>query len=259
MTVFQAIILGVIEGVTEFLPVSSTGHLMLGAYLLGLPSSNFLSSFGIIIQLGAILSVIFLYWRRFLLERETVFKVLVAFLPTAIIGFSLYKIIKSVFLTNNWLVVFSLFVGGIILILFEIWLSRQERDGEISQVEQITYKQSFLIGVCQSLAVVPGVSRSGATIVSGLALKFKRELIVEFSFLLAVPTMISATGYDILKNYQDFSSDNLAMLAIGFVVSFLVALLAIKTFLAYIRNNNFIAFGIYRMAVAIVFALIFLV
>ncbi len=259
MTIFQAIILGVIEGVTEFLPVSSTGHLMLGAYLLGLPSSTFLSSFEIIIQLGAILSVILLYWRRFLLEKETMLKVLVAFLPTAIIGFSLYKIIKSVFLTNNWLVVFSLFVGGAILILFEIWLSRQERIGEIAQVEQVTYKQSFLIGMCQSLAVVPGVSRSGATIVGGLALKFKRELIVEFSFLLAVPTMISATGYDILKNYQDFSLDNLTALVVGFIISFFVALLAIKTFLAYVRNNNFIAFGIYRMVLAVIFALIFLV
>lgn len=257
MNIFQAIILGIIEGLTEFLPVSSTGHLMLGSYLLGLPSSDFLSSFSIIIQLGAILSVILLYWHRFLLEKETVLKVLVAFMPTAIIGFSLYKIIKSVFLANNWIVVFSLFVGGVILILFEVWLPRQKRGEEISQVDQITYKQSFLIGVCQSLAVVPGVSRSGATIVGGLALKFKRELIVEFSFLLAVPTMISATGYDILKNYQDFSLDNLTVLVVGFIVSFLVALLAIKSFLFYVRNNNFIIFGFYRIFLAMIFALFF--
>ncbi|HRZ30549.1 MAG TPA: undecaprenyl-diphosphate phosphatase, partial [Candidatus Paceibacterota bacterium] len=162
-------------------------------------------------------------------------------------------------------VVASLFLGGIILIIFELWLSRQEGNqqlggltSKLDSLEKISYRQAVIIGLCQSMAIIPGVSRSAATIVGGLALGLKRETIVEFSFLLAVPTMLSATVLDLAKSSPNFTSNEFGLLLIGFVVSFLVALLAIKTFLAYIRNNNFIAFGIYRIIVAIVFVVVFL-
>lgn len=260
MTTGQAIILGIIEGLTEFLPISSTGHLMLGAYLLKLGNSNFLNSFQIIIQLGAIASVVFLYWRRLILDWKLLTKVAFAFLPTAIIGFGLYKIIKTYFLVNNWLVVGALFLGGIIIILFEILLDKKPfREEQItSKFDELSYRQSFIIGLCQSLAIIPGVSRSGATIIGGLALKISRVLIVEFSFLLAVPTMVAATGYDFLKNYQTFSTDNLYLLVIGFLTSFLVAILAIKGFLSYVQKNNFIVFGVYRLLIALAFAIAFI-
>ena len=265
MTIITSIILGVVEGLTEFLPISSTGHLILTADLLKLETTEFLKSFEIIIQLGAIGSVVVLYWRQFLLKREVLKRVLLAFIPTAIIGLLFYKIIKTYLLGNLWVVVISLFVGGLILIAFELWLSEKEKSqqlrGEASKLEsleKISYRQAVIIGLCQSLAIVPGVSRSAATIVGGLALGLKRETIVEFSFLLAVPTMLAATVLDLAKSSPNFSSDEFGLLLIGFIVSFLVALLAIKTFLAYIRNNNFIAFGIYRIIVAIVFVVVFL-
>ena len=191
---------------------------------------------------------------------------IVAFIPTAIIGLLLYKIIKTYLLGNLWVVVISLFVGGLILIAFELWLAKREKNqslgGETSKLdnlEGISYRQSIIIGLCQSLAVVPGVSRSASTIVGGLALGLKRETIVEFSFFLAVPTMLAATGLDVLKSSASFSLDEIGLLLVGFMVSFLVALLAIKTFLAYIRNNNFIAFGVYRIVVAVAFIIFVLI
>src|SRR3989344_9412578 len=189
MTIIQSIILGIVEGVTEFLPISSTGHLILTGKLLGIEDSSFIKSFEIAIQLGAILSVVVLYWKRFFTDADIWKKVFTAFLPTAVIGFLIYKILKSYLLSNALLVVWSLALGGVALILFEWWYARkktQEVDGRpFFEVNDISFKKSFWIGVWQALAIIPGVSRSGATIIGGLLMGINREKIVEFSFLLA--------------------------------------------------------------------------
>lgn len=273
MSFLVATILGLVEGITEFLPVSSTGHLILAGQLLGLPASDFQKSFEIIIQLGAILAVVVLYWKSFL-NWETLKKLFVAFLPTAVIGLALYKIVKTYLLGNTAVVLWSLFLGGFALIIFELWYKKHlavrppsESEDEIQRLEAglpegekearlPSYRQAVKIGLFQSLAIIPGVSRSAATIVGGLWLGLSRATIVEFSFLLAVPTMLAATGLDLVKNYQSFSVDQFGSLAVGFVVSFVVALVSIKFLLNYIRRYDFIPFGIYRIVVALIFWLI---
>ena len=250
MTLVQAIILGVVEGVTEFLPISSTGHLILASRLLGLSQTDFQKSFEIAIQLGAIASVIVLYWRRFL-DPAVVSKVLVAFLPTGLIGFALYHVVKTYLFDSEAVVLWALGLGGVALIVFE--LLHREGDDAVPDVASISYSKAFLIGVFQSLSIVPGVSRAGATIVGGLILGLSRSTIVEFSFLLAVPTMLAATGYDLLKNASSFAPQQFGVLAAGFIASFFVALLSIKFLLAFVRTNTFIPFGIYRIVVALAF------
>ena len=252
MTIIQSIILGIVEGVTEFLPVSSTGHMILASRLMGIANSPFLESFEIIIQFGSILAVVVLYWKKLFASRETLKKVALAFIPTAIIGFLLYKILKTYFLGNVALVLWSLFLGGVILIAFEWWHKKYGRVG-VAEVSQITYKKSFWTGVWQSLAIIPGVSRSGATIVGGMAMGISREAIVEFSFLLAIPTMAAATGYDFLKSAHSFTGSQMVLLAVGFVTAFVVALLAIKWFISFVQNHSFTSFGIYRIAIALIF------
>ena len=255
MDILHAVILGAIEGITEFLPISSTGHLILAGKLLGLTETDFSKSFNIIIHLGAILDVIALYWNLIFSSRTLVKKVIVAFIPTAVIGFVLYKVIKVFLLGNAWVVVATLFFGGIVLIVFERFVKKQAPTMQGNS--EPTYLQSFLIGVFQAVAVIPGVSRSGATIVGGQLIGVEKKTIVDFSFLLAIPTMAAATGYDLLKNGSSFSMDQFGVLAVGFIVSFLVALLAVKTFLSYIQRHSFAAFGWYRILLAALF-LIFL-
>ncbi len=251
----QSIVLGIIEGLTEFLPISSTGHLILTARLLNLPQTEFLKTFEIVIQLGAIFAVVFIYWKTILKDMEAMKRIAVAFVPTAIIGLLLYKIFKQYFF-SEWVVVIALFVGGIVLIIFE--MLHKEKEGAESEIKQISYRKSFLIGIFQSIAIVPGVSRSAATIIGGLSMGIKRKAIVEFSFLLAIPTMLAATAYDMLKSAPTFSSTDFGSLAIGFVTSFIVALFAVKWLIKYIEKNNFIAFGVYRIVLAILFFLVFL-
>ncbi len=254
MTLFIAAILGIVEGLTEFLPISSTGHLILASQLLNLTQSDFQKSFEVIIQLGAILSVVVLYWKSFL-KIEVLKRLFVAFLPTGIIGLALYKVVKTYLLGNEMVVLWALLLGGIVIIAFELW--HKEKEGEVEPIEHISYKKSFLIGLFQALAIIPGTSRSAATIVGGLALGLKRKTIVEFSFLLAVPTMLAATGLDLVKNASSFSTDQAGALAVGFIVSFVVALFSIKFLLKYVRNHTFIAFGVYRIAVALLFWVVF--
>jgi undecaprenyl-diphosphatase len=248
MRLFDAIILGIVEGITEFLPISSTGHLILASTLLRLSDTEFLKSFEIAIQLGAILSVVVLYARSLIRDRVTIQKLFVAFLPTAIIGLLFYKLVKHYLLGNEWVVVAALFIGGIILILFE-W----NRRGADTGSTHITYPQAFLIGLFQSISIIPGVSRAAATIIGGLSLGIERKTIVEFSFLLAIPTMAAATALDLWKSAGTFSSTDFEILAVGFVVSFVVAIGVIKWLLYYIKNHTFISFGIYRIAVALLF------
>lgn len=257
MTVIQSIILGIVEGVTEFLPISSTGHLILTSKLLGIAESDFTKSFEIAIQFGAILAVVVLYWKKFIANKEIWKKVLIAFIPTAILGFLLYRILKNYLLSNAVIVVWSLFLGGIILIVFELWYKKKQSHKfsgrEIYGTYEISYKKSFWTGVAQALAIIPGVSRSGATIVGGMLMGISREAIVEFSFLLAVPTMLAATGYDLYKSAGSFSFDQFYLLALGFIVSFIVAMLSIKWLLHFTKNHTFITFGIYRIVIAVVF------
>ncbi|MFZ5800918.1 MAG: undecaprenyl-diphosphate phosphatase, partial [Candidatus Omnitrophota bacterium] len=219
MGLFQAIILGVVEGFTEFLPVSSTGHLILSAKLLRLPSAEFLKSFEIFIQLGAILAVAVLYFRRIISDFKVLKLVLAAFLPSAVLGLVFYKLIKQNLLGNAQVVTWALFLGGIFLIVFEIL--HRERQDAISDLAGLSYFKAMLIGGFQALAMVPGVSRAAATIIGGLALGLKRKTVVEFSFLLAVPTMVAAALFDLSKSAFAFSRQEFALLAVGFLVSFL--------------------------------------
>ncbi|HQF41216.1 MAG TPA: undecaprenyl-diphosphate phosphatase, partial [Candidatus Paceibacterota bacterium] len=190
MTIFSAALLGVIEGLTEFLPVSSTGHLILASRLLGLPDSEFVKSFEVAIQLGAIMAVVILYWRQFLVNRQVLARVLVAFGPTAIIGLLAYPLVKEYFLGNEVITLVALFVGGLFLIFYEKKIG--EKENSLDLIEGLSWRQAIWIGLAQAVAIIPGVSRSAATIIGGMALGLSRRAIVEFSFLLAVPTMAAA-------------------------------------------------------------------
>jgi undecaprenyl-diphosphatase len=245
----SAIILAVVEGLTEFLPVSSTGHLILAAMLLGLQQTAFVKSFELALEFGSILAVVVLYWRLFL-NFEILKRLAVAFIPTGIVGLLIYRIFKDVLLGNEHVVLWALLLGGIFIIAFE-W--RYKKRSEIDDIAKIPYVHCLLIGICQSISVVPGVSRSAPTIMAGLALGMKRQTIVLFSFLLAVPTMVAASGFDLLMSYSEFSSGQIDILAVGFVVSFLVALPALKYFLEYVKKNNFIPFGVYRILLVVLF------
>lgn len=253
MSVLEAIIFGIVEGITEFLPISSTGHLIITGDLLSLPQTEFLKSFEIAIQLGAILSVVVLYWRSFLVDIETLKRIIVAFVPTAIIGLLLYKVIKGYLLGSLSVVLWSLFLGGIAIVIFEKW-HKEGRDAEGS-INALSYKKAAIIGVFQALAVIPGVSRAAATILGGLWLGLKRKTIVEFSFLLAVPTMLAATVFDLAQSAPTFSSQEFQSLAIGFITSFIVAIFAIKFLLLFIKNHDFKVFGWYRIALSLIFLL----
>lgn len=254
MDYIQAIILGIVEGVTEFLPVSSTGHLILTSSVLNIPSSEFLKSFEIIIQLGAILAVAALYYKK-LTDWVVLKKIAVAFVPTAVIGLLFYKLVKQYLLGSNAVVLWSLLLGGLALLVFERF--RKQDSGGGQDLYQVTYKQSFLIGLFQSVSIIPGVSRAAATIVGGMMLGINRTAIVEFSFLLAMPTMLAASALDLIKSPEVFNMGNFAALAIGFVVSFLVALATIKYFIKYIQKHDFTVFGVYRVVIAIAFWFLF--
>src|SRR3989339_336488 len=251
MNLLHAFVFGIVEGLTEFLPISSTGHLILSEKLMGLAHGDFLGSFEIAIQLGAILAVVCLYWKMLILDIEIIKRIAVAFIPTAVLGLVFYKIIKKVLLGSENVVLWSLLVGGIIIIVFE--LLHKEKDSDVEDLKQLSYKKAFMIGVFQSFAMVPGVSRSAATIIGGLSLGLKRKTIVEFSFLLAVPTMLAASALDVLKTGHSFTLNQIGVLAIGFVVSFIIALFSIEFLLRYIKKHSFIFFGVYRIIIALVF------
>jgi undecaprenyl-diphosphatase len=186
-----------------------------------------------------------------LVNLEILKKVITAFIPTAILGFIFYKIIKRVLLGSNTVVLCSLLIGGIFLVLFELW--HREKEGASEELSDISYSKSFMIGLCQAVAMIPGVSRSAATIIGGLILGIKRKTIVEFSFLLSVPTMVAATGFDLMKSGGHFSGEEFNLLFMGFISSFVVALLSIKWLIHFIKNHTFISFGIYRILISLLF------
>lgn len=249
----HAVIFGAVEGITEFLPVSSTGHLILTARLLGLPQTEAMKSFEIAIQLGAILSVVWIYWRSFLVEWETLKRVMAAFLPTAVIGFLLYRLIKKFLFAGESTVLWTLGIGGVILVLFD--LLYHEKISATNEIARIPYSKALGIGVIQSLAVIPGVSRSAATILGGLFLGIERKKAVEFSFLLAVPTLLAATALDLLKSKSAIAPHDWAMLFLGGFTSFLVAIFGIRFFLGFLQKQKrwVLFFGLYRIFLALVF------
>lgn len=254
MDFFQAVILSIVEGLTEFLPISSTGHLILTVQILKLPQTEFVKSFEIIIQLGAILAIVFLYFNKLLKNTKLWPKLIIAFLPAAIVGLTLYKVIKDILLSNSLITVIALLVGGVLLIILE--KIYKEKDYHVSSLDQISNKQAFLIGICQSISIIPGVSRAGATIIGGMFLGLKREVALEFSFLLAIPTIFAASGLDLIKSNFSFTTNEYLLLLTGMVGSFITALLVIKFFLKYVKTHSFIPFGIYRIILSIIFWLI---
>ena len=249
MDFITAFILGIVQGISEFLPISSTGHMILVSHLMGLKHTEFLKSFEIAIQVGTILSVVVLYWRSLLVDFEVIKRLVVAFIPTGVLGLTLYKLIKGYLLGSETVVLCSLLIGGIFIIAFEYWY--REKDDATSEIREISYKNAVIIGLFQSIAMIPGVSRSASTILGGLWLGLKRKTIVEFTFLLAVPTMLAATGYDLIKSGSQFSFDQIQYLLVGFVTAFVVALLTIKFLLQFIKTHTFIPFGIYRIVLVV--------
>jgi len=253
MSIFHAIILSIIEGLTEFLPVSSTGHMILAGTVLGIPSTEFIKSFEIIIQLGAICAVVVLYFKTLTHTISLFPKIMTAFVPTAILGFTLYKIIKQFLLGNVVVTTLSLGIGGVCFLLLEKFL--QNKPFKTKTLYDISYKDSFLIGLSQSISMIPGVSRSAASIFGAMLIGIDRQTAVEFSFLLAIPTMAAATALDLMKSGFSFSREEYILLSLGFAVSFVTALVAVKTFLQFIKKNTFIPFAWYRIALACLFSL----
>ena len=267
MNIFHSLILGVVEGLTEFLPISSTAHLIVIGDWLRVPATDFVKTFEISIQLGAILAVIVLFWKRIWKSWNLIGKISAAFIPTAIIGLAFYKIVKTFLMNDIAVIASALLLGGIILILFEKYYSKKygnlnkleaeksENDHKPEELSAISYSQAVKIGVFQSLAIIPGVSRAGATIIGGLSLGVKRSDIVEFSFLLAIPTMIAATGLDLYKSRSTLillDGHQILVWLIGFVVSFITAIIGVRFFIHYIQKNNFIPFGWYRIVFSII-------
>ncbi|MEH6308028.1 undecaprenyl-diphosphate phosphatase [Olivibacter sp. CPCC 100613] len=247
MTVIQAIILAIVEGLTEFLPVSSTGHLIIATALMGIEPSAFVKLFTVAIQLGTILSVVILYFKRFFRSWSFYLKLLVAFIPAAIFGLLFSDEIDNM-LESSMTVAITLVLGGIVLLFVDKWFNAPRIDNS----DDISYATALKIGFFQCLAMIPGMSRSGATIVGGMTQKLSRKAAAEFSFFLAVPTMFGATAKKLLDFYKDgnqFTSDEYSVLLIGNIVGFIVAIIAIKSFIGYVTKYGFKAFGWYRIVV----------
>ena len=264
MDYLQAIVLAIIEGITEFLPVSSTGHMIIESSFFGIAHDDFTKLFTIVIQLGTILSVLVLYFKRFFQSLDFYFKLLVAFIPAVIFGLLFGKKIDAL-LENPVTVAISLLLGGIILLKVDDWFASPVRQGsgstktEIATQQQISYATAFKIGLFQCMAMIPGVSRSGASIVGGMSQKLSRTTAAEFSFFLAVPTMLGATVkkcYDYYKYGFVLTDNQINFLIIGNVVGFIVALIAIKSFIGYLSKNGFKIFGYYRIVVGILLLVI---
>ena len=263
MNLFQAIILAIIEGLTEFLPVSSTGHMIIGSSMMGIASDPFTKLFTVAIQLGAIISVVIIYWKNFLpggKNNAAVFdfykKLIIAFVPAVIAGL-LFKSYIDQLLENVVVVAIALLVGGVIFLLLDKWIMRSEEKGKSKVTSN---KEAFLIGGFQVLAMIPGVSRSAATIIGGLTQGLNKKAAAEFSFFLAVPTMFGATVKDLFDFYKDgetLTNHQFILLAVGNVVAFIVATLAIKSFISFLTKKGFKVFGYYRIAVGLIILILY--
>jgi len=241
MDYLDVTIIAIVEGITEFLPISSTGHMIIFEKLLGLEPSSILNVFKITIQFGAILSVICLYWRRFFQSADFYFKLFAAFLPAAVLGFLLSDVIDSM-LGNVWIVAITMILGGVVLIFIDSCLKNDHPDNQ-----EITYPREFKIGLFQVISMIPGVSRSAATIIGGMCQRLNRSQAAEFSFFLAVPTMFAASVWELIKYHQDIDTSYVSLLIFGNAVAFVVAVLVIKFFIKYLINHGFKVFGYYRI------------
>lgn len=252
MNLLNTIILGLVEGVTEFLPISSTAHLIISSKLLNIPATEFQKFFEVFIQSGAILAVIFIYWKTILKNKNLLVNIILSFIPTAIVGLLLHKVIKNVFFESFTLIAASLFMVGLFFIVFEFLLKKKIVKTD-KKIIQMTIVQALLIGVGQSLAVVPGVSRAGAVILTMMIMGFNREESAIYSFVLAVPTLLAASAFDFLKTDPQliFSGNNPMFLIIGLITSFFSALLAIKWFIKFLQKNSLSGFGVYRIALSV--------
>ncbi len=247
MNLFEAIVIAIVEGLTEFLPISSTGHMIIAEKLLGVPDNDFTKLFTVGIQLGAILAVVVLYWKKFLAPLKTgnlsfYFKLIVAVIPALALGFIFSDKIDGM-LESSLTVAITMIAGGVVL----LFIDNLFKVHTISEDEKISYPRAFIIGLWQCIAMIPGVSRSAASIIGGMQQKLTRKLAAEFSFFLAVPTMAAATGYKLLKGYNTISSGDLKLFAIGNIVAFIVAMLAIKFFIGFLQKHGFKLFGYYRI------------
>lgn len=251
MTYLEALILAIIEGITEFLPISSTGHMVIASTFMGISENTLTKNFEIVIQLGAILSVVVLYWRKFLTSFRFYLKLTFAFLPAAITGFFLEDYI-DLLLANVWVVVVSLIIGGIILIFVDKWF----RHAEGKEEQEISWFQGFKIGCFQCIAMIPGVSRAAATIIGGMAVGLNRRTAAEFSFFLAVPTMLGASTKKLMDSYATIQNHDIAILIFGSAVAFVVAMVAIRAFIGFLKNHGFIWFGYYRIIVGVTIAVL---
>ena len=252
MNVVQSIIIGIVEGLTEFIPISSTGHMIITEKLLGITENEFTKMFTIAIQLGAILAVVVLYWRKFFDFKNLhfYFKLIIGVIPAIILGLLFSDKIDEL-LESTTTVAIALLLGGIVLIFIDKYFNHPVIDSE----KQVSYRSSFIIGIWQCLAMIPGVSRSAASIIGGMQQRLTRSAAAEFSFFLAVPTMVAATGYKLFKHYTHgggFSGEEIKLLLIGNVVAFVVALLAIKFFIDFLKKHGFRIWGIYRVAIGII-------
>lgn len=251
MNTTQAVIIAIVEGITEFIPISSTGHMIIAEKLLGVPDDAFTKVFTVAIQLGAIFSVVFLYFRQFFNFQRLDFylKLIIGVLPALLIGYLFAERIDKL-LESSLSVAIALLVGGLLL----VFIDKVFKNHTVTEEKDITFKHSLIIGFWQCLAMVPGVSRSAASIIGGMQQKLVRSLAAEFSFFLAVPTMLAATGYKLLKHYKTnggFSGEEIKLLAIGNIVAFLVAMIAIKFFISFLKKYGFRIWGIYRLIVGI--------
>lgn len=251
MSYLEAFILALIEGITEFLPVSSTGHMIIGSAILGIESTEFVKTYTVAIQLGAILSVVVLYYKRFLKNVDFYFKLAISVVPTLVLGFLLNDFIDSL-LENVWVVAICLILGGIILLFVDKWFANNTDESDT-----ITYKKGIIVGFFQSLAMIPGVSRSAAATIGGMLQGWTRKKAAEFSFFLAVPTMCAATGYKLLKTYKNIQTEDISLLIFGNFVAFVVAMIAIKFFISVLTKYGFRWFGWYRICIGVII-LIFL-
>ena len=248
----HTLILSAVEGLTEFLPISSTGHLILVSKLLGLADTDFLKTFEIVIQLGAIMAIVVLYFKKFISSWNLIKKLITAFIPTGAVGLVLYPFIKNVLLGSSAVTLNALFWGGVAIIAIEWYLRRKK--APVKKESEVTYQQALIIGTFQSLSVIPGVSRSAATIIGGLLTGLDRETATEFSFLLAVPTMVAASALDIYKSRaMILHGGGMFTIVLGTVLSFLFAIAAVKFLIGYIKKHDFTAFGIYRIILSVLF------
>ncbi|MEO8770457.1 MAG: undecaprenyl-diphosphate phosphatase [Ferruginibacter sp.] len=252
MDSIQTIIIGIVEGLTEFIPVSSTGHMIITEKLLHLPDNDFMKMFTVAIQLGAILAVVVLYWRKFFDFKniQFYFKLIVGVIPAIVLGLLFSKKIDAL-LESSITVAVSLLVGGVIL----LFIDKAFNNPRIESEKKISFINSFIIGIWQCLAMVPGVSRSAASIIGGMQQKLTRSAAAEFSFFLAVPTMLAATGYKLFKHYKEtggFTGEEIKQLAIGNLVAFVIAILAIKFFISFVKKYGFRIWGVYRIILAVV-------